>query len=299
MVNFEVLLKTRLEENDTIEAIHNTLSEYYTIGISPDFCSTLFIPLIEHFVGNKQLEKHSEIYSLILTQLYEYTEQNFFNGDPHQIFLDAIHLLRDVRNAMLNELETQWGSVYPKALKPPIQLQLVTMLTRACTWMTKESFHGTFGWTELPYLFEISSRAVQRQPYLLIVCDYVKVCSQSPPDEMDELMIENTLICLLQAGNDDFLVSAANVVISMRLEIKLCDPFGLFNLLPSLIHTELTKEKAQLLLDACYVLNRNGISFRHINPFLEAVSHHPILLSDLDIPMKMLNYLKQLYPSIN
>ncbi|KAG1435868.1 hypothetical protein G6F56_013798 [Rhizopus delemar] len=61
-----------------------------------------------------------------------------------------------------------------------------------------------------------------------VAYDYIQSSIASgPPDMMDDLVIENSLFSILKAGNDDKLVSAAGLVITMNLEITLRDPYGL------------------------------------------------------------------------
>lgn len=76
--------------------ISNTLSSFYAVNVSPTFCSSLFVPLIQHAIRNKRdLENLGSHYSHTIAQLHDYVCDQHIPQNT-QIIKDATLFLRDI-----------------------------------------------------------------------------------------------------------------------------------------------------------------------------------------------------------
>lgn len=77
--------------------IHQLLSTVFNVNISPFFCASLFVPLIQHTIHNEQLEAYTNVF----TDLYQYILSKEFviaNG----FFNDCISLIKGKTFAHFN-----------------------------------------------------------------------------------------------------------------------------------------------------------------------------------------------------
>ncbi|CAO3698593.1 unnamed protein product [Rhizopus stolonifer] len=155
------------------------------------------------------------------------------------------------------------------------------MMARSSAYYPINVYHA---WRELPFIFKMSGHPTLRTSVINVAYEYIQASIASgPPDMMDDLVIENSLFSILKAGNDDKLVSAAGLVITMNLEITLRDPYGLLKRVLILLEDPgMTIKKVNLILNLSYVLLKNKVELSWLDHFLENVKQDPEIAPGLE-----------------
>ncbi|KAG1499681.1 hypothetical protein G6F47_004794 [Rhizopus delemar] len=218
----EDLLKAQLEANDSIEDISNTLSSFYAVNVSPTFCSSLFVPLIQHAIRNKRdLENLGSHYSHTIAQLHDYVCDQHIPQNT-QIIKDATLFLRDIIKTYKKRFNALWDTFNLSDLSTRNLLQLLQITTEACFMMIdnqKTTYCGADThriWNDLPSIFEASLRCtnIPKSSIINAAHKLLQVCIHNCEFRMvNDSILENLLISILQVLKHSAERNASNEIV--------------------------------------------------------------------------------------
>ncbi|KAG2194555.1 hypothetical protein INT47_006514 [Mucor saturninus] len=119
------------ENKDDINDIYQSLSTCLDLDLSPNFCASLFKPLIQHAIGNGHLDEQLETYIAIFIKLYQYNLSKDFLA-ANDLFNNHVSLIQAILLVFREEhIESSRYQFRLENLADDILLNIIAILTKS------------------------------------------------------------------------------------------------------------------------------------------------------------------------
>ncbi|ORE03351.1 hypothetical protein BCV72DRAFT_251923 [Rhizopus microsporus var. microsporus] len=202
----EAHVKQQLEYAISIKEIKDILSTSYTVNISPVFCSSLLVPIVQHAIRTRQdLHNLSNDYSHTIAQLHSYI---CCQPIPQytRIINDSTLLIHDIIKSYKRKIIYQNYPFALSDLSTDTQLELLNIMINACRLMIDDKKTTLFGaytgrlWNDLPHIFEASIYHTPTPRTFIIYSaqDLLHAYIRTGYDPEDDFSLENLLMSIMR-----------------------------------------------------------------------------------------------------